>query len=42
MMVTSTIKPSVSLKNTPYCEIIVAAKDYAMKRRKPKAEIFEL
>ncbi|MCS7118626.1 MAG: hypothetical protein RMH75_00970 [Archaeoglobaceae archaeon] len=75
MMVSETIKLSVSLKNTralvvfdkkaksykivdcskrsfcriylskncpPYCEIVVAVKDYALKRRTPKAEISEL
>jgi len=26
----------------PFCEIIVAAKDYAFGRRKPKAEVIEL
>ncbi len=26
----------------PFCELIVAAKDYAFKRRKPKAEVVEL
>ncbi len=27
---------------TPFCEIIVAAKDYVSKRRKPKGEVIEL
>ncbi|MDK2875963.1 MAG: hypothetical protein PWQ22_373 [Archaeoglobaceae archaeon] len=26
----------------PYCEVIVAVKDFALKRRKPKAEVVEL
>jgi len=29
-------------KCVPYCELIVAAKDYAFKRRKPKAEVVEI
>lgn len=75
MMISETIKLSVSLKNTraliifnpkdrsyrvvdcskksfcriyiskncpPFCEIIVAVKDFALKRRIPKAEVVEL
>lgn len=32
----------VSKNCPPYCEIIVATKDFALKRRKPKAEVVEL
>jgi len=26
----------------PYCELVVAAKDYAYGRREPKAQVFEI
>lgn len=29
-------------KCPPYCEVVVAAKDYAFKRRTPMAEVFEI
>ncbi len=29
-------------KCPPYCELIVAAKDYAYGRRKPKAQVLEI
>lgn len=32
----------ISKNCPPFCEIIVSVKDYALKRRTPKAEIFEL
>ncbi len=32
----------VSRNCPPYCEIIVAVKDFVLKRRKPKAEVIEL
>lgn len=32
----------ISKNCPPYCEIIVAAKDFVFKRRKPKAEVVEL
>ncbi|MCS7130805.1 MAG: hypothetical protein NZ872_05240 [Archaeoglobaceae archaeon] len=32
----------ISKNCPPYCEIIVAVKDFALKRRKPKAEVVEL
>uniref|UniRef100_A0A7J2TJ48 Uncharacterized protein n=1 Tax=Archaeoglobus fulgidus TaxID=2234 RepID=A0A7J2TJ48_ARCFL len=32
----------ISRNCPPYCEIIVAVKDFSLKRRKPKAEVVEL
>lgn len=32
----------ISKNCPPYCEIIVAVKDFVLKRRKPKAEVVEL